>query len=40
MVTDLIENISRERVAILVKGRVETPSDISGMAHLSTEAAG
>lgn len=36
----LIAKLSRERVAALVKGSVETPNDISGVVYVSMDAAG
>ena len=36
----LIAKLSRQRVAALVKGSVETPNDISGVVYVSMDAAG
>ena len=36
----LIAKLSRQRVAALVKGTVETPNDISGVVYVSMDAAG
>jgi predicted nucleotide-binding protein len=36
----LIAKLSRERVAAIVKGSVETPNDISGVIYVSMDAAG
>lgn len=36
----LIAKLSRQRVAALVKGSVETPNDISGVVYVSMDPAG